>query len=337
MIVLDQQTTMTTTAAANIQVGVDIGGTKINVLVVDSQLTELAELTFPTDVSTEENTLESITNAVLSTLAVAKVSLDVVDGIGFGIPGKVKPENGDVAFAVNLNWTSYPAGQRLEQALGVPCYLQNDVRLAALGVHYFYYPQVDNLIYVTVGTGVAAGVILNKQLHRGTNEMAGEFGHMVVDPHGPRCNCGNYGCLETFIAGPAYTNAAMAATDGLLAVMQREEVEITAVSVFNAAAQHDSTAQHIIDNAGAMLGRGLQNLIMAYDPDKIIIGGGVSHAGTPFLHAILREWERQSSLSPLAADLLKAEKIELAPQNRNFGAWGGIALVQSHAQQVLIT
>ncbi len=336
MIVLDQQTTMTTTAA-NIQVGVDIGGTKINVLVVDSQLTKLAELTFPTDVSTEENTLDSITNAVLSTLAAANVSLDVVDGIGLGIPGKVNPANGEVAFAVNLNWTSYPAGQRLEQALGVPCYLQNDVRLAALGVHYFYHPQVDNLIYVTVGTGVAAGVILNKQLHRGSNEMAGEFGHMVVNPHGSRCNCGNYGCLETFTAGPAYTNAAMQVTDGLLAVAQQKGIEITAVSVFSAAAQNDPAAQRIIDNAGAMLGRGLQNLIMAYDPDKIIIGGGVSHAGTPFLQAILREWERQASLSPLAADLLKAEKIELAPQNRNFGAWGGIALVQSHAQQVLIT
>ena len=338
MIAFDQQqSTMNTASSSQIWVGVDIGGTKINVLVVDSQLNELAQLTFATDVTTEENTLNCITSAVLSTIAIANVSLENVAGIGLGIPGKVDPATGHVAFAVNLNWASYPAGQRLEQELGVPCYLQNDVRLAALGIHHFYYPQLENLIYVTVGTGVAAGIILNKEVHRGTNEMAGEFGHMVVDRHGPRCNCGNHGCLETFIAGPAYERAAMQAQVGMLADLRERGEKITAVSVFQAAQQNDATAQMIIDQAGAMLGQGLQNLVMAYDPDKIIVGGGVSHAGPPFLKAILREWQRQTELSPLAAELLKEEKIELAPQNRNFGAWGGIALVQSHAQQVLIT
>ena len=338
MIVFDQQqSTTNTTTSSQIKVGVDIGGTKINVLVVDSQLSELAQLTFATDVTTEDNTLNSITNAILSTLAFANVDLKNVTGIGLGIPGKVDPTNGDVAFAVNLNWASYPAGQRLKQELGVPCFLQNDVRLASLGIHHFYYPQINNLIYVTVGTGVAAGIILNKALHRGANEMAGEFGHMVVDRQGPQCNCGNHGCLEAFIAGPAYAKAAKQAEVGILADLIKKGEQITAVSVFNAAEQNDPTAQAIINQAGAILGQGLQNLIMAYDPDKIIIGGGVSHAGTPFLQAILREWERQANLSPLAADLLKPEKIELAPQNRNFGAWGGIALIQRHAQQVLIT
>ena len=323
---------MTTTA--NIRVGVDIGGTKITVIVVDENEQELANLTSATDVSTKENTLNSIVNAIQDTLAVAKVSLDSVVGIGIGIPGKINPVDGSVEFAVNLNWISYPAGQHLEEILGVPCYLKNDVQLAALGIHYFYYSDIQNLIYVAVGTGVAAGIILNQKLHRGSNGMAGEFGHMVVDPNGPKCKCGNQGCLETYIAGPAYTTAALQAKEGLLVEM-RQNGPVTAVSVFKAAQQNDATAQEIINNAGAMLGRGLQNLIMAYDPDKIIIGGGVSQARAPFLQAILREWDRQNTLSPLAADLLKEDKIELAPQNRNFGAWGGIALVESHVQQVM--
>ncbi len=324
--------TYSTNSIKDVIVGVDIGGTKINVLVVDEHDTKLAEFTAPTDVSSEQNTLDSIVTAIKTAVQQANKNLENVIGVGIGLPGKIDHTTGYVDIAVNLNWQNYPAGQNLEYNLNIPCRLENDVRLAALGCHYYLHPDVNNLIYVTIGTGVAAGVIINGQLYRGSNNIAGEFGHSVVDPNGPICKCGNRGCLEAFVAGPAFANYAKQAATGILAEINTQK-EATAVDVFNAAKQNDPTALNIIQNIGSILGRGLQNLIMTYDPDKIILGGGVSQAGNIFLQSILREWQRQTSSSPLAAELLKSTKLELAPKNRNLGTWGGIGLIKENDSQ----
>ena len=321
-----------TNSIKDVIVGVDIGGTKIHVLVVDEHDNELAQFTAPTDVSSEQGTLESIVNAVKTAVHQANKNLENIIGVGIGLPGKIDRTTGQVDIAVNLNWQNYPAGQNLEQSLNVPCHLENDVRLAALGCHHYLYPDVNNLIYITIGTGVAAGVILNGHLYRGSNNIAGEFGHSVVDSNGSICKCGNRGCLETFVAGPAFATYAQRAKTGVLAEINTQK-EVTAVDVFNAAQQNDPTALDIVQKAGSILGQALQNLIMTYDPDKIILGGGVSHAGNIFLQSILREWQRQASSSQFAAELLKSTKLELAPLTRNFGAWGGIGLIKENYSQ----
>lgn len=321
--------TYPTNSIKDIIVGADIGGSKIHVLVVDQHDTELAKFIAPTDVSSEQNTLDSIVSAIKTAVHQANKNLENVVGVGIGLPGKIDHTTGHVDIAVNLNWQDYPARQNLEHSLNAPCHLENDVRLAALGCHHYLHPEVNNLIYVTIGTGVAAGVILNRQLYRGSNNIAGEFGHSVIDPNGSICKCGNRGCLETFVAGPAFAVTANQATTGILAEIKTQK-EVTAVDVFNAAQQNDPTALEIIQNTGSILGQALQNLIMAYDPDKIILGGGVSHAGNMFLQSILREWQRQASSSPFAAQLLKSTKLELAPLDRNLGAWGGIGLIKEN-------
>ena len=286
MIAMKKQTP---TATADIQVGVDFDGTNIAVLVVGAKQTELAKLTFAADITSKDSTFISIADAIRFTLKFANISLNNVEGIGIGVPGKVNPVTGDVRFVDNLNWGFYPVSKLLQEKLGVPCYLGNNVQIAALGAQYFAYPNIENLIYVTVGTSASVGIIRNNELEQ--------------------------------------------VEDDLLVAM-KQDGGVTAVSIFAAAAENDPHAQAIIDHAGVMLGRGLQHLIMTYDPDKIIIGGDISYAGDPFLKSIFREWRRQQATSPLAANLLQEAKLELAPINHNFGTWGGIALVRRHATQV---
>lgn len=310
-------------------IGVDVGGTTITALVVDDSLHVRSEVTSQTDKSSVRHTLDSIAATITQALQSAQIPLTQISAIGIGVPGKVNALTGTVEMAVNLNWDRVPAGELLGQIMGVACYVENDLNLAALGYHHFFTStDIRNMAYVTVGTGVAAGFILDGRLYRGSNGMAGEFGHMVVDPSGPRCNCGNYGCLETFTAGPAITRAGKeAATRGELEIAVEM---VTALDVFNAARAGNPAAQQIITTAGAYLGRGLQALIMAFDVDKIIIGGGIARAGDIFLHSIWREWQRQANLSPLAAEMLKPEKCECALPERNAGAWGGVALARNH-------
>ncbi len=317
------------TAVGTAVIGVDVGGTTITAMVVDTDLQPRAQFTCPTDKHTPYHTLESIQTAVHQALDIANFSLNQVSAIGIGIPGRVNPHTGVVHMAVNLNWDDMPAGALLSQALGgIPCFLENDLHLAALGYYTFFTDQtIQHMAYVSIGTGLAAGLILDGRLYRGVHGMAGEFGHMVIEPDGPRCNCGNHGCLETYTAGPAIARAGQQAVAAGQLKLNVDMERITAVDVFQAARLGNPTAQSIVNHASAYLGRGLQALIMAFDIDKIILGGGIARAGGILRQAILREWQRQAQLSPLAAEMLAPEKLEIASPDANAGAWGGVALV----------
>src|SRR5690606_1022165 len=145
-----------------------------------------------------EALLGTITRAVRTVLAEVRATPRQIRSIGLGVPGLVDPATGIVQLAVNLNLQRYPLGPSVAARFKTPAFLENDVRTAAVGA--FAYVQqtepVQSLAYGSIGTGVAAGVILNGRLHRGHNGMAGEIGHMIVEPGGARCNCGQYGCLE---------------------------------------------------------------------------------------------------------------------------------------------
>lgn len=322
----------TQTAVDAAVVGVDVGGTTITALVVDAAWQPRAQFTCPTDKRTPHSTLESIQTAVHQALNQAGISLNQVSAIGIGIPGRVDPQTGIVHLAVNLHWDDMPAGAMLSAAFGgVPCLLENDLHLAALGYYTFFADQtIRQMAYVGIGTGLAAGLILDGRLYRGAHGMAGEFGHMVVEPDGPRCNCGNHGCLEMYVAGPAIAHAGQQAAAAGQMPVTREGECVTAVDVFQAARLGNQAAQTIINQAGVYLGRGLQALIMAFDIDKIILGGGIARAGDTLRQAILREWQRQARLSPLAAEMLIPEKLVIAPPDINPGAWGGVALVRQN-------
>ena len=308
-------------------VGVDVGGTTVSTLLVDGALRPVHEHTVATDLSSPDHTLAGIAAAIQATLDAAGVGANQVAAIALGVPGQQDTVRGVAKMAVNLHWYDYPVVERLTASFGVPCFLENDVRVAALGAYRFDNPDGHaNLVYVSIGTGVAAGVVLDGHLFRGRHGMAGEIGHWVVDPNGPRCNCGARGCLETLVSATAVIRQGRAAVEAGAATMLRERTPLTAKDVYEAAAAGDPVALAIVDETGAELGRALRNVVLAYDAESIVLGGGVTRAGAGYLRPIVAEWRRQYESSPLARTLLPLEMIRLADPTRNMGAWGAVGL-----------
>ena len=243
------------------------------------------------------------------------------------MPGQIDTANGIARLAVNLFLRDYPLGPRLAEILGVPVVLDNDVRVATLGVYRFDNPAGDrNLVYVSIGTGLATGVILDGQLLRGRHNMAGEFGHMIVEPDGPLCNCGTRGCLEAVVSATAVIRRGREAVAAGRPTVLSRHASLTARDVYAAAAAGDAVAQEIVDTVGAELGRALRTIIVAYDVDAVVLGGGVTRAGSQYLRPILAEWERQHAVAQFARTMLRPEMIRIADTTRNMGAWGAAAL-----------
>lgn len=316
--------------------GVDIGGTTISTLLVDTSLLIYDYLMVTTDVTSPQATLQSIIKVIQETLNRSQVDIKQVAAIGLGIPGQVNPQSGVVNMAVNLNWHDFPAGSLLTEALGVPCFLENDVRLAALGLHHFHHQQtIQNLAYISIGTGIAAGIILREQLYRGTTGMAGEIGHAVVMPDGPRCKCGLNGCLEAIAAGPAIARQAQEAIEAGRETILANSSTITAHDVYLAADVGDEVALKITTQVGIHLGQAIYNLVMTYDVEKIILGGGVTQAGASFLQPILAKLDQLRQQSYVAKTMLTPQLVELVPKDFAPGPWGGIALALQQSGEVI--
>ncbi|HRW48530.1 MAG TPA: ROK family protein [Caldilinea sp.] len=307
-------------------VGVDVGGTTVSTVLLDESLHAHGELTVDTDLSSADNTMLGIAHAIEATLALGGGARRLA-AIGLGIPGQQDPANGIVRIAVNLHWYDYPLVARLTARFGVPCVIENDVRVATLGVYRFDNPAGDqDLAYISIGTGLATGVILEGKLLRGRHGLAGEFGHIIVDPEGPPCNCGARGCLETLVSATAVVRRARETlaqgATGTLASLS----PLTARGVYEAAAAGDAAAQQIVDDVGTELARSLRSVVLAYDVESVVLGGGVTRAGDRYLAPIIAEWRRQQETSALARAVLRPEILRIADPTRNLGAWGAAAL-----------
>ena len=302
--------------------GIDIGGTKIAVLIVDADGHVRGRATHAASVGDQAGAASAIAAALDEALAAAALQRDDLDAIGVGVPGRVDPVAGHVTLAVNLGWTDFDLRGVLEAELGRPVVIENDARAAALGLHRRR--AVDgldgsDLAYLAVGTGIAAGVVLDGRLHRGTRGLAGEIGHAIVDPVGPICACGQTGCLEAFASGPSI--ARRATTAGMEAG--------TAKDVYAAAASGDHTARELVDDVGRRLAWAVHLLVMTYDVDHVVVGGGVSHAGAAFAEPIHQELERLRAVSSQAGELLPAHIVEVLPPEAEPGAWGAVAVANA--------
>ncbi|MFO7680649.1 MAG: ROK family protein [Chloroflexota bacterium] len=311
-------------------VGLDIGGTKIEALLVDQEMNVCAQARRPTDISHPDNLAASAAAAIDEVLHQAGAERAQLGGIGIGIPGQVDPASGAVALAANLNLKAYPLGTVMSSKMDAPTFVENDVRIAAMGVYRWLQAQepVTNIAYLSVGTGVAAGVVLNGRLHRGSHGMAGEIGHITLDLHGPKCNCGAHGCLETYVAGPAIVRQALGkVTFGV------PDNEVHAGHVYQAAQNGSLAAQAIVQKASQHLSRAIQLLIMLYDVDKVVLGGGVAQSGSAFLAPIQAELALLRAEAPLFETLISADKITLLPAGYNAGTWGAVYLAQEMKEQ----
>ena len=322
------------TAELPYSIGLDIGGTKTEAIVVNRQRQIQSRVSKPTDTTNPERVMASVTQTVYESLHHAKVTPQQIQVIGVGIPGLVDPKTGVVRQAVNLNLDSYPLGQALTAEFNTPSFLENDVRAAAVGAFEYInrHETVTHIAYLSMGTGISAGLILDGNLYRGVNGMAGEIGHAIVEPNGVRCRCGMRGCLETVIAGPAIVRQALEAdpTIGLPTPPDK----ITAGHVYSAAQAGNKAAEQVIQYVSSTIARTIQWLIMSYDVDKVLLGGGVSRDGDAFLQPILQELSHLRKQSTLARELITDDKVALIPADYNAGVWGAIWLAQQAVKQI---
>lgn len=316
--------------AGDLLVGVDVGGTKVAVLVVDKQARVRSGLTLPTAPGDAESALWGIIAAIRAAVEAASAQIGDVAAVGLGVPGRVDTATGVVRHAVNLRWREMPLGQRVSAELGVPCAVENDLRLAALGMRsYLGDAAPADMAYVSVGTGIGAGLVLNGRLHRGAHGMAGEIGHIVIEPGGPRCACGLRGCLEALAAGPAIARLGEAAARNTQHSLLGNYSPVTAEAVYEAARAGDLAAREVTRSVGRYLALAIQHLVMCYDVERVVLGGGVSRSGEAFLRPILEEIERLRKESPLAHEMLRPGMIHLSPPDFQAGAWGAVALAET--------
>ena len=307
------------TLTAPLVVGVDIGGTKTAVLICEADGTVRGRHLAPTAIGAPDKAADAIASVVRAALGEAGATPADVAAVGIGVPGRVDPDRGLVTLAVNLDWHDLPLGPRLVSRLGIPTVLENDVRAAALGLHRRrVFGATESLALLAIGTGISAGVVIDGVLHRGADGLAGEIGHVVIQRDGPRCACGMHGCFEAVAAGPAIV--ASAAVAGIH--------PIGAEAVFAAAAAGDQTAREVIEDAGRAVAWGIHLLALTYDVERIVIGGGVSHAGEAFMAPIRRELERFRAASPLASEILVEDLVQLLPAGADAGAWGAVTIAR---------
>jgi glucokinase len=264
--------------------GIDIGGTKLAVGVATPAGELLAERREPSEAREGPDAMIGrATRMAREAVDEAGMDLGDVTAIGIGCGGPLDPRRGIVHNALNNpGWVDVPLVARIEAELGRPAFLDNDANAAALGEHRFGAGRgVDDLVYLTISTGVGGGLVLGGRLYQGDNGNAGELGHIAVQVLGGRpCHCGSIGCLEAYCSG---TNIAArfleaVAADGGASVL-RGRGEVTARDVVDAARAGEALARRVWDETTMLLGGGIVSIVHAFNPRLVILGGGVTLAG----------------------------------------------------------
>ncbi|MDF9812694.1 ROK family glucokinase [Streptomyces sp. SPB162] len=275
-------------------IGVDIGGTKIAAGVVDEDGSILETCKVPTP-ATPEAVVDAIADAVRT------VSTDhQVEAVGIGAAGYVDDKRATVLFAPNINWRHEALKDKVEQRVGLPVIVENDANAAAWGEYKFGAGQGhDDVVCITLGTGLGGGIIIGGKLHRGRFGVAGEFGHVRMVPDGLLCGCGSQGCWEQYASGRAlvrYAQQRAAATpenaELLLSLGDGTPETIEGKHVSEAARGGDAVAIDSFRELARWAGAGLADLASLFDPSAFIVGGGVSDEGELVLDPIRKSFRR---------------------------------------------
>lgn len=312
-------------------IGVDVGGTKIAAGLVDAAGNVSGQVKLPTATGDPTLTLRSIAQAVQAAIKASGVAKSRISGVGLGIPGKVDPRKGIGLLSANLGWRDVAVKSWLEKTLDLPCAVDNDVVAGALGESLYGAGQgLANMLYLSLGTGIAARVIIEGRVYRGNTGLAGEIGHAVFMPDGPPCLCGGRGCLEAIASGQAIGRQAQAAIEAgrssLVKGYLAGAAKVTSEMVFEAALQGDELANEILTKAGSDLAYALHLLALSFDPQAIVLGGGLVQTKGPYLEAFwqgLPRWEEQS---PLFREINVAGFIRLSSLKRDAGILGAAAI-----------
>ncbi|OGN91311.1 MAG: hypothetical protein A2Z75_07845 [Chloroflexi bacterium RBG_13_50_10] len=271
--------------------GVDLGGSKILTAVVDPQGEMLSSDENVTPATSERETLiQSILDSAHRALNQAGIGISEICAIGVGAAGISSPEAGILFTSPNLpGLRNVLLRDIVQDRLGKKTFLINDADAAALGEFCFGAARgIHNFIYITLSTGIGGGIVIDGKIYTGAIGAAGEVGHMTIDHNGPICNCGNRGCWETLASGTALAREARKQIEGgvrtsILEYAEGDIEKVTAQAIHSAAQHGDSLAKELIARTGYYVGVGLANLINIFNPDLIVIGGGLSSIGDMLL------------------------------------------------------
>lgn len=308
--------------------GVDLGGTNIKVALVNYLGEIINKIEIPTEAHLGwEAVLNRIYHGIHQVINNTNLTLNDIVGIGMGVPGLPDFTTGMVLWGPNIGWENVPAGPWLSAKLAIPIYIDNDGNTAAYGEYWAGRGKgAQNMVAVTIGTGIGAGLIIDGRIFRGSKGAAGELGHMIILPQGPQCNCGRKGCLETLTSATSIAKSAKSAIEAGKTTILANFSEVTAKTVFQAAKEGDKIANEIVDKTAYYLGIGLANVINLLNPDLILIGGGVSRGGSIIMEP-LRRYTLEHSL-PTAGQQVQ---IDIAQLGNDAGAVGaaGIAFAEN--------
>ncbi len=314
---------------------VDIGATSLDVAVLQPDLTVLARHAEAIDVREGPGVvLARVRQRLRELLQGQGISPRRVLGIGMGVPGPVNFEAGQLVNPPLMpGWDSFSIRDYLREDYAAPVFVDNDVNLMALGELWRLQRQLSNFLVIKVGTGIGCGIVCHGEVYRGAAGSAGDVGHICVDPQGPRCHCGNVGCVETMAAGPAIVRMAQAAAERgespALAAVLRTQGRIEAVDVGHASRAGDVAANAIIQRAGNLIGQMLASVVNFFNPSHVFIGGGITQIGPLFLAAV-----RQSVYQRSLALSTRHLEIQYTPLGTDAGVIGAGVLAMHETLKV---
>ncbi len=317
-------------------VGVDLGGTKIlsGVFKHSMECIGLAKVSTKSQRGVDK-VIERIARCVNDAVDEADLSLKQIAGVGIGAPGAVDFSTGPVIFAPNLEgWKDVPLKKELEKRLGVPVFVDNDCNIAALGVFVAELkskPKV--MVGIFVGTGIGGGLVINGELFSGANHTAGEVGHMVLDVNGPKCGCGNKGCFEALASRTAIFQTIKAGIkEGektLLSEMLGDDLsDLRSGDLRKAIRRGDKFVDRVIEDAAEYIGIAAANLINIFNPDVVVLGGGVMEALQDEMMSVIVETAHDYAMP----GTMKGVEIIASKLGDNAGITGGAVLARKESK-----
>ena len=287
-------------------IGVDLGGTNLRTALLSTDGDILDKRKAPTHASDgwKKVVARLVENISLQREIAEQRGLHV-SAVGVGAPGVIRMDKGVVVKSPNFpDWNNLPLRDELEKVLGIPVVIENDANAAALGEQWRGAGRgINSMILLTLGTGVGGGIVLDNKIWQGADGMAGEIGHMTLIPDGRQCGCGNTGCLEMYASARGIVQSYREASG---TIEYTSSSEITSVQIYQAARNGEHIARQVMKDMGSMLGIGIANLINIFNPNMIVLGGGVKDAWDLFIGSTHEEIMKRAFQVP-------AERTEIVP------------------------
>jgi glucokinase len=312
-------------------IGVDLGGTNIVSAIVNCQGKIVNSFKAPTFAERgKEATIKRIIETIHENIIQSTIALDDIIGIGIGAPGPLDVKRGIINFAPNLpGWIDVPLKKKLENEFNMKIVLENDANAAAWGERCFGAGQgVNNLVCFTLGTGIGGGIIIDGKIYHGNNYGAAELGHMTVNKDGPRCNCGNYGCLEAYSSATGIKNRIKnRIKEGIKSEFLNFDDDnlfesLRLKSIFEAARKGDRLTSDIVEEAISYLGIAIANIANILNPEMVVLVGGITNEGDKLLIPLRKEVKKRAFYSNY-----KSLKIVIGKLAGNAGVLGAAALL----------